>query len=662
MAERSLKPRTDRWFEREPDEAAPGSWGLAGHRSRMPLMRLDAAGGITWARRTNSSLDAALVLRGGCSRDGHARTGVIEVARKPNGRWEEEQPIPLPAYFLPVGRVGYVVIEKGERIWITGATPSGRRVELVERCIGEDSWTPRGTVESLSAFGVEAPSVVHDEDGYKLWYAPRHRGRHHIFVSRSNDGRDWKKPELALAGGAFGEADSEGAAQPWVVHHRGRYVMVYRGAPANCLLWATSSDGVAWTKCGCLLFRGSAGAPDECELAWPCLATTFEEDSSFRLAYAGRSAAGTWCLLETDVDMNRASQAAEYAPAATTLERMRAVLRSPDQRHLELRLGPAKHGEPFVALAGVRQLFPSSTPVFEVRTGTHAEIVKVGRSSAFIEREYDRGILLDDHLPIVPRALRYIDDRAVLIMPSISGGTLSEITKRDRQLFDRFVGELVSRTADAMAATLQPFDPQRIDFSTQTPMLLLQRFCLLLDDAVQLPIPSALRTPLVINGSRCPLTIRQAAKGACEEFLRPPQWLVYFETDLKFEHFLYDNRRERLLAIDSEYAGWTDPNWVLATLLFAILSESGSTPELQLAVTKRQVRIDANLGWGAEALADGWVVDRVRDARVPIDTNRTLACALALLTDRWVSPYPDLERRAAVAWFGSFVGAFYEAP
>ena len=159
--------------------------------------------------------------------------------------------------------------------------------------------------DSIFAFGV---SVIRDGSTYKMWYTgwngdSEHIGggitrklNYRIGYATSPDGINWTKysgnPILGL--GSTGAMDVKGAGQPYVRKEGSNYRMWYEGLDASGvgrILYATSSDGINWTKQGTVLSPGGSGALDEKGVRNPVVVT---RNGQYELWYTGEKAASPY--------------------------------------------------------------------------------------------------------------------------------------------------------------------------------------------------------------------------------------------------------------------------------------------------------------------------------------------------------------------------------
>lgn len=114
---------------------------------------------------------------------------------------------------------------------------------------------------------VYAPSVILDGSTYKMWYvsfsvaSPSRK----IGYATSPDGNTWTKVGTTpvLSPGTAGSWDASGVSFPTVIKDGSTYKMWYTGMNAvsdRRIGYATSPDGIAWTKYGSAPVLGVGGA------------------------------------------------------------------------------------------------------------------------------------------------------------------------------------------------------------------------------------------------------------------------------------------------------------------------------------------------------------------------------------------------------------------
>lgn len=148
--------------------------------------------------------------------------------------------------------------------------------------------------------------VIKDGAVYKMWYtgwngASEHLGNgirkkvdFRIGYATSTDGFKWTKQSgTAGAGsilglGSTGQPDVKGTADPCVLKEGGTYRMWYEGFDGTTwrICYATSTDGINWTKQGLVLDKGTGGALDGLGVRHPVVIT---RSGQYELWYEGKS-------------------------------------------------------------------------------------------------------------------------------------------------------------------------------------------------------------------------------------------------------------------------------------------------------------------------------------------------------------------------------------
>ncbi|UCE39256.1 MAG: PKD domain-containing protein [Thermoplasmata archaeon] len=121
-------------------------------------------------------------------------------------------------------------------------------------------------------------NTANDDELYKMWYSGNNIKQYYnfrLFYATSSDGIIWHKyvdstgsaiPVIDL-GGAPDGSDDASAYSPCVLKEGGIYKMWYSGQYSRTssykTLYATSTDGIHWTKHGVVLDVGSPGERDE---------------------------------------------------------------------------------------------------------------------------------------------------------------------------------------------------------------------------------------------------------------------------------------------------------------------------------------------------------------------------------------------------------------
>lgn len=160
-----------------------------------------------------------------------------------------------------------------------------------------------GVFDSIFAVGA---CVTKEGSTYKAWYTgwggeTEHIGgglenkiNFRIGYATSTDAIDWTKYSGSAGAGAVlglgsvGAADAKGAGHPHVIKDGSTYRMWYEGFDGSTwrILYATSSDGISWTKQGVALNPGGGGALDELGCRNPVV---IDRNGTYELWYQGRS-------------------------------------------------------------------------------------------------------------------------------------------------------------------------------------------------------------------------------------------------------------------------------------------------------------------------------------------------------------------------------------
>jgi predicted GH43/DUF377 family glycosyl hydrolase len=151
-----------------------------------------------------------------------------------------------------------------------------------------------GAPGSWDDMHVACPSVIFENDTFKMWYIGDDGNNIRIGYATSLDGVSWIKDYIhspVLDVGNPGEWDDETVTFPSVVFVNGIYHMWYAGFPNSSVCdigHATSPDGLVWTKDpdNPVLEQGPAGSWDSYWVDTPFI--IFENDT-FHLWYSGGS-------------------------------------------------------------------------------------------------------------------------------------------------------------------------------------------------------------------------------------------------------------------------------------------------------------------------------------------------------------------------------------
>jgi len=133
---------------------------------------------------------------------------------------------------------------------------------------------PSGTDGAYDEMRVAGPSVINDSGTYKMWFSARDvNAAWTVGYATSSDGISWTKVGKVMDVGAHGEWDSQIVREPSVIKDGTTYKMWYAGSaswPVFKIGYATSTDGTTWTKhVSNPIFTGTTSSWDEFQVYAP---------------------------------------------------------------------------------------------------------------------------------------------------------------------------------------------------------------------------------------------------------------------------------------------------------------------------------------------------------------------------------------------------------
>jgi predicted GH43/DUF377 family glycosyl hydrolase len=148
---------------------------------------------------------------------------------------------------------------------------------------------------------VGQPSVIKDGDTYKMWYWGDGPNIGNIGYATSTDGKTWTKFDGSKTDKSVYDRTGDGAGAlalvfPHVIKDGDTYKMWYGSASFtteiiyNGIFYATSSDGINWTKVagslanGAVLVKGDAGNFDEKAVMYPAIVKV---NGKYHMLYTG---------------------------------------------------------------------------------------------------------------------------------------------------------------------------------------------------------------------------------------------------------------------------------------------------------------------------------------------------------------------------------------
>ena len=179
------------------------------------------------------------------------------------------------------------------KMWYVG-DPNNWPVSYIMYADSPDgiTWTKRGTV--LSPYGsqekgIHYPCVILDGSTYKMWYSGYDGSSFRIFYATSPDGLSWTRQGLAIDLGPSGALDDYQVTTPFVLKDGLNYRMWYTGSDGsrNRVMYVESDDGVNWGTRELNLDLGAPGSEEGDAVQYPHILL---EGGTFHLWYVGQLA------------------------------------------------------------------------------------------------------------------------------------------------------------------------------------------------------------------------------------------------------------------------------------------------------------------------------------------------------------------------------------
>ena len=192
-------------------------------------------------------------------------------------------------------------------MWYSGTSEDGRGPAIFLATSGNATTWARanggnpvlqGTQDAFDEDGVYGADVVYDPANqvapFQMWYSGRAGVFGGIGYATSSDGVTWTKhPGAVLGHGPPGSADSFAAADPTVLHDGSVWKMWYTGDDSSKkrIAYATSPDGVTWAKGGKVIAPEDAGV--SANILWGAFApTVWKTSSGYSMLLTGRKLVG----------------------------------------------------------------------------------------------------------------------------------------------------------------------------------------------------------------------------------------------------------------------------------------------------------------------------------------------------------------------------------
>ena len=178
------------------------------------------------------------------------------------------------------------------RMWYTGNSSFHYRIHYATSPDGVN-WTKHGVIVDLGADGdtdndIWSLSVLKDSDGtYKMWYTGNNSFHYRIHYATSEDGVNWTKYGVVLDLGTNRDTNDYGVCDPFVFKDsNGIYRMWYVSFDSSYwkIYYATSDNGINWTKYGVILDLGADGNTDN-DVFYPSVLK--DSDGTYKMWYSG---------------------------------------------------------------------------------------------------------------------------------------------------------------------------------------------------------------------------------------------------------------------------------------------------------------------------------------------------------------------------------------
>lgn len=176
-------------------------------------------------------------------------------------------------------------------MWYSGSDGTTWRILLATSPDGL-VWTYQATVVDVGGAGetdsVVAPSVFRESDGtYKMWYMGYEGTASAFLYATSPDGVVWTKHGQVMT---YGDSSYEAARiqSPFVLKYKSVYHMWYGGKSSGIgyvrILYATSLDGITWDKHGLAVNFGDISPAEDDSVDYP---TVLLKDGMLKMWYGG---------------------------------------------------------------------------------------------------------------------------------------------------------------------------------------------------------------------------------------------------------------------------------------------------------------------------------------------------------------------------------------
>ena len=133
-------------------------------------------------------------------------------------------------------------------------SPDGVSWSKLQGTAGAGSVLGVGNIKEQDAYGAEDPYVIKENGMYRMWYVGYDGNIRRLHYATSTDGINWTKKGVVLQPEGKAELDELGQENPVVINRTGGYELWYQGrsnsSPNYHVIRAISRDGIVWEKIG----------------------------------------------------------------------------------------------------------------------------------------------------------------------------------------------------------------------------------------------------------------------------------------------------------------------------------------------------------------------------------------------------------------------------
>ncbi|QUI23848.1 hypothetical protein HZI73_16785 [Vallitalea pronyensis] len=556
-----------------------------------------------------------------------------------NNKWEINQNDTFDFHkkFLDVMGACFIENDLNQWIWFSGKEHNGTwSIFVSTRRIQGDRWSepqvaifPDMTTDCQHTY---LPSVLYDNGYFHLWYAGRDGNNRRIHYAVSRDGIEWIKKGVVLDCGALGELDEYACDCPSVIKYGNKFIMAYGGGTARCVMLATSDNGYRWEKLGPVTFRGDKEALDYAYAFYPCLYVS-SIDNSIELYYSGENRLGEWSILYFGKINNDYTNkiAKSYKPDINFLRDIDKEIRNIPHKYLSKENDSNSFDNVYISKK-IKQIRPSSTPVFRISDKENdSKVVKLGRSRFWVENEYRGYLKLKKYITHVPMALRYINQKPLLIMPYIKGSNLASYASSNSKKFIIILDNILNKFVKLTKKTIIKYSEERISYSLQTPDVLMGW----LQEVIRHSKDKIFSYRLIDNTTKDLGPMCYEFESARNILSYYPKWVAYFSGDNHFKNFIVTDDLNYLM-LDFEFSGYLDIDYSVAKFIGSAIKHLGAFENISVKICDERKEIQVNYNFISielrNLLTTTWLKEHFKD--IPVNYERVQAYVMSKLIFR----------------------------